>query len=179
MFKEGELVGKYISHMHKSIRANRIIVGLSQVPQRFRIPITLGLLLLLFGLWNLFFFLPLRWKISSFKKQIKTNKEQRLAIGSNKVLTYESCNIVDSIVTIANNSNIACSRVVPGRKRISKFLKRESYELGLIGPFYGVVTFLQQLQSISTSTIIKKLECCRMRDRQICANIEIDFVRLL
>ena len=186
--KKGELVGKQISHMQRSIRSNRIIVGLSQVPQRLRIPLTFGVLLVLLGAWNLFFFLPLRWKISRFTKQIKINKEQKLAIGRHKILSYRTYdrpitdlnyNVVDAIVTIANNSNVACSRIVPRRERISKFLKRESYELGLIGPFYGIVTFLQQLQSIPASTVIKKLECCRMSNKQICAHIAIDFVRQL
>lgn len=168
--------------------SSKLFVWLSYVPPKFRIFVTVGLLILFILVWQLFFCIPLRQKITNCKEQVRNNEsQQKLLLRSLKknknvksenmelknsfqsTFAAEGYSIIEALVAIADNSRVACSSIIN--------VKKSLYEVGLIGTFYGVVMFLQQLQSLPVIVSIKKLECHRMRNHQICARLEINFER--
>lgn len=178
----------------------RLFIWLSYVPQKVRIPVTAGLLLSFLFLWKAFLLAPLRKDFQIYQESLKQisaqknallktlktgewideeNSELRKIVNSkeflqdNKLVADGDCNYIDAILTVANNANIACSRIIHTGSLPNAF----AYEIGLIGLFHNFLSFLQQLKNVPALVVIKKLECHRMHNQQISVHLEIEFVR--
>lgn len=183
------------------VNSNKILVLFSYVPQKLRLVITFALLAIFIAVWQLFFYVPLNQKTYQYQEELKNNElqQQRLlrSLKKGDAVAKENqelknflsgatimgssekdagCDVIDAVVTIANSSNVACSSVVPLREE-KPGDKEKSCEIGLMGTFYDVVTFLRQLQSVPAAVNVTKLECVRMHNQQISAHLAVSFVR--
>ena len=134
-------------------------------------------------------------KLKKLLNNVDFSDSSDVSNGERGGLSLENKSTIDVIITIANNSNVACSRIIPRHTSVAPAKSsvrsgrgssrtvelpsfcRESYELGFIGNFCGVVSFLQQLKNVPAEIEIRKLECCRMRNQQVGVHLIIDFVR--